>query len=123
MSSCAPVDEPLLVTMRQVSRTHLTPKPSPPTQTPPLVAALALKDAPASGGAPALLHGETYTHGGDGRTLTHYPQLDEAQFGQSRAKMLEELEGVEGVGVEGVESTPTLSNLAPSTSRVDIPLS
>ena len=45
-----------------------------------LVAALTLKDAPASGGAHALLHGETYTRGGDGRTLTHYPQLDEAQF-------------------------------------------
>ena len=49
-----------------------------------LVAALKLQqDAPA--GECMLLIGETYTNG-DGRTLTHYPQLDEAQYVMRLAK-------------------------------------
>ena len=42
-----------------------------------LVAAVALSDG--------MLHGETYSKG-DGRTLTHYQQLDEAQFVQRLSK-------------------------------------
>ena len=48
-----------------------------------LVTALKLRDVPQ--GECVLLKGETYTNG-DGRTLTHYPQLDEAQYVARLAK-------------------------------------
>ena len=48
-----------------------------------LVTALKLRDVPP--GECMLLKGETYTNG-DGRTLTHYPQLDEAQYVARLAK-------------------------------------
>jgi len=48
-----------------------------------LVTALKLRDVPP--GECVLLKGETYTNG-DGRTLTHYPQLDEAQYVMRLAK-------------------------------------
>jgi len=48
-----------------------------------LVTALKLREVPP--GECVLLKGDTYTKG-DGRTLTHYPQLDEAQYVMRLAK-------------------------------------
>jgi len=48
-----------------------------------LVTGLKLRDVPP--GECVLLNGQTYTNG-DGRTLTHYPQLNEAQYVMRLAK-------------------------------------
>eukprot|EP00966_Prymnesium_polylepis_P237111 5484129-Prymnesium_polylepis.1 len=48
-------------------------------------AAMVDKLAAAVSSGEGLLYGDTYTKG-DGRTLTHYPQLDESQFVQRLAK-------------------------------------
>ena len=48
-------------------------------------AAMVEKLVTAVSSSKGFLHGETYTKG-DGRTLTHYPQLDQAQFVQRLAK-------------------------------------